>query len=253
MLVTTEAIVLRSRKQGDSSKICALYTKEYGLVDVIAKGAREMKSKFAGALELFSHITAVFYKKQGRELYLLAKAEALGKTKGITDSLERIEAATLISELLLNSLHDEEENPALFDLLRDVLQSISVLPARADNAPLVFSFYLAFAGLNGFALHLPKEIPEGKSAIFDVEKGNVVFTDAAKDTNGNDSFAPLSGEAFSALRYLSAGSDPLSLRLSERARHSLERLFRSYFARHLEGMQTKRSKSAGVFARMEKK
>jgi DNA repair protein RecO (recombination protein O) len=74
MLVTTDAIVLRSRKQGDTSKICALYTKEYGLVDVIAKGAREMKSKFAGSLELFMHVTAVFYKKQGKELYLLSKS-----------------------------------------------------------------------------------------------------------------------------------------------------------------------------------
>src|SRR6187455_499523 len=125
MLVTTDAIVLRSRKQGDTSKICAIYTNEYGLVDVIAKGAREMKSKFAGSLELYMHITAVFYKKQGKELYLLAKAENVSRMSGISNSLAKIESATKIAELLLNTLHDEEKNPTLFSLLSATYEAIS--------------------------------------------------------------------------------------------------------------------------------
>ena len=77
MLVTTEAIVLRSRKQGDTSKIVSLYTRDYGFVDVIAKGAREMKSKFGSALEPFTLSKVTFYKKEGRDLYLLANAEVI--------------------------------------------------------------------------------------------------------------------------------------------------------------------------------
>src|SRR5688572_25835161 len=117
MLATTDAIVLRSRKQGDTSKICALYTKEYGLVDVIAKGAREMKSKFAGSLELYMHITADFYKKQGKALDLLSKAENISRMSSIGNSLAKIESATNVAELLLITLLDEEKNPTLFTLL----------------------------------------------------------------------------------------------------------------------------------------
>ena len=61
MIVKTEAIVLRGRKQGDTSKLATLYTRDFGKIDVIAKGAREQKSKFGGALEMFARSTVVLY------------------------------------------------------------------------------------------------------------------------------------------------------------------------------------------------
>src|SRR5439155_26532461 len=106
MIVSSEAIVLRARKQGETSKIVTLYTLAYGKLNVIAKGAREMKSKFGGALEAFSHINAIFYKKENVEpgLYLLSKAETIESNAGILNSLSKIEAATGIVELMLRSM-----------------------------------------------------------------------------------------------------------------------------------------------------
>ena len=87
MLVTTEAIVLRSRKHGETSKIVTLYSREYGKVDVIAKGARDIKSKFGGALEAFAESRIVFYKKDKPEaaLYLLSKAEPIRSNSKLLD------------------------------------------------------------------------------------------------------------------------------------------------------------------------
>ena len=101
MLAATEAIVLRSRKQGDTSKIVALYTSGYGLVDVIAKGAREMKSKFGSSLEPFTCSKVSFYKKEGRDLYLLSGAETVLPFRNLRSDLDHIEAATKVVELLL--------------------------------------------------------------------------------------------------------------------------------------------------------
>ncbi|MBK6759746.1 MAG: DNA repair protein RecO [Ignavibacteria bacterium] len=53
MIVSSEAIVLHSRRFGDSSRIVTLYSAELGKVTVVAKGARTMKSSFGAALEPF--------------------------------------------------------------------------------------------------------------------------------------------------------------------------------------------------------
>ena len=126
MIVTTEAIVLRSRKQGETSKIVTLYTKSHGKLNVIAKGARETKSKFGGALEMFAKSTAVFYKRDKHDaLSLLSKAETIDSHSGILKSLRRMATATAIIELILNSMHDEEANEELFFVLDTTLTKIA--------------------------------------------------------------------------------------------------------------------------------
>lgn len=251
MLVTTDAIVLRSRKQGDTSKICALYTKEYGLVDVIAKGAREMKSKFAGALELYMHITAVFYKKQGKELYLLAKSENVSRMSGIGNSLAKIESATKIAELLLNTLHDEEKNPTLFTLLSATYEAISAAATDEHARSLLYSFYSAFAKLGGFELHIPADIPHGKFPVFEIEKGCVLMMDSPM-TSESRFYIPISPEVCSILRFYQNAEDPtkVNLKVTENAGFMLERLFAAYFAAHIESAHHTKSKSARVFASM---
>src|ERR1700733_7951160 len=126
MIVTTEAIVLRARKHGETSKIVTLYTLSYGKLNVIAKGARETKSKFGGALEMFARSTVVFYKRDKQDaLSLLSKAETISSHSGILKSLDRIETATAIVELILNSMHDEEANEKLFAMLNSTLDTIA--------------------------------------------------------------------------------------------------------------------------------
>ena len=77
MIESTDAIVLRAIKYGDTSKIVTLYTRRFGKVAVIAKGARSAKSKFGSALEPMSLIQAVFYRKENREVQLLSQADLL--------------------------------------------------------------------------------------------------------------------------------------------------------------------------------
>src|ERR1700712_5405186 len=140
MLVTSPAIVLQVRKHGETSKIVTLYSRVYGRISVIAKGAREMKSKFGGALEAFTHVSAVFYYKKERPgLYLLAKAETIKSNSGILNSLERIGAASELAELLIRTFHDEEENEPLFILLCDTLSGMSA--AKNEEAVLALTLY----------------------------------------------------------------------------------------------------------------
>ena len=58
------AIVLKSENWRETSKILTLFSQRFGKIRVIAKGARDPKSRLAGNLELFSQISIVFYKKE---------------------------------------------------------------------------------------------------------------------------------------------------------------------------------------------
>jgi DNA repair protein RecO len=225
MIVTSEAIVLRSRKHGETSKIVTLYTREFGKLNVIAKGAREIKSKFGGALEMFVRTSAVFYKKEKQDgLYLLSKAEPIESNAGILKSLDRMEPATAIAELLLRAMHDEEGNPEIFELIAATLHAIAITPDDRSAAPLQFRFYFEFARIMGFEMDL------------------------------RQSSESLSAEVTAARKHMQGSTTELasSLRLSERAKIEIAHFFSAYFAEHLSGVTNRSMKSGRVFSSLDR-
>jgi DNA repair protein RecO (recombination protein O) len=215
MIVTTDAIVLRGRKQGDTSKLATLYTRDFGKLDVIAKGAREQKSKFGGALEMFAYSRVVIYKNNKPDtLSLLSNAETIEPNHGILRSLERIETATKIIELILRAMHDEEAHDEIFELLTSTLQAIAQWEDQAARA-VQFRFYLQFATLMGFEVDLG---PSQK----------------------------LSSRSLGLLRSIEHSTAEAS-GISEADYKQLTYFFQTYFADHLPGVSSRSMKSARVF------
>ena len=253
MLVTTESIVLRSRKQGDTSKIVSLYTLDFGLVDVIAKGAREMKSKFGSSLEPFTCAKVSFYKKDGRDLYLLAKAETALPLRNLRADLDYIEAATKVVELLLRSQHHEECHPDLYKLVKETLVTMDSCKESIGVCSVLFTYYLQYIHFAGFKMQLNQESTGASGSwYFDIEKGEVVDIQSSSDMH-SERLQRLTPEVLGSLRHLErAGiTSAASLKLSPQARHTLDQLFRSYFNIHIEGMQQNRSKSGRVFSAIQ--
>ena len=77
MLTKTEAIVIRSMKYGDSSKIVTFYTRQFGKLKGIAKAARRSNNKFGSSLEPLSHVMLVVYKKDHRDLHLISQCDSI--------------------------------------------------------------------------------------------------------------------------------------------------------------------------------
>ena len=67
-LFTTHAIVTHSFNYGESDKIVTFFTKDFGKVKGIAKGARRSKKRFQNALDLFSHLRLIFFDREGMGL-----------------------------------------------------------------------------------------------------------------------------------------------------------------------------------------
>ena len=143
MIVKTDAIVLRSRKYRETSKILNLYTREFGKLSVIAKGARGPKSKFGATLQPMSHVCAVLYKYDQRELHLLSQCDGVTRFPNLSEDLDKFAAGMSIMELLEFVAHDEERNDQLFDLALGSLRAINDAPKNARTIQYYFELHLS--------------------------------------------------------------------------------------------------------------
>ena len=76
-LLTTEALVLRGYKLGETSKIVVLLTRERGKLRAVARGARGSRPRYQSALEPLSEVRVTLYGRQGADLLRLGQAELL--------------------------------------------------------------------------------------------------------------------------------------------------------------------------------
>ncbi len=99
--VTTEALVLRGYKLGETSKIVVLLTRERGKLRAVARGARGARPRYQSALEPLSEVRVTLYGRQGTELYRLGQAELLHSAfRASTRSLESAMTLSSACELL---------------------------------------------------------------------------------------------------------------------------------------------------------
>ena len=148
-LVRCEGIVVKTHALGDTSLIVVTYTREHGLLKLVAKAARRSPSRFGYALEPLSRSQFVVYHKADRDLHLLSHAEVLEPTGSRITDLTRLAHAQAALELIDRLVWGEEPRPELFDLLASVLPGVATAPVVALPA-VTLAFQLQVASLLGY-------------------------------------------------------------------------------------------------------
>jgi DNA repair protein RecO (recombination protein O) len=196
----THAVVLRTRKVRESSKIVVFFTKECGRISAIAKGSLRPKSKFGSSLELFTRSSIIFYRKENRELHTLSHSETLEAFKGIKDDIFRLACASVAAEMVERLMPVEEPNEPLYGLLVAVLREIN-LAERPQLEVILSSYELKTLCLVGYGPELSGCVRCGKpveeDAWFGLLSGGVLCPDCRnKDLNA----VSISSEALALLR-----------------------------------------------------
>lgn len=186
MITKTDAIVLKSMKFRDTSKIVTLYTRRFGKIKGVAKGARETKSKFGGTLEPLSLVSLVLYKKENRDLQLISQCDIISHFKRLHTEIERMYIGLSMVELINQLTHEEEGNDQLFLLLRETLEALE--NAEKNYANLLYAFELRLATIFGYAPSFDKCIQcnriiewnaSQQTIVFDLGKGGFVCRECA--------------------------------------------------------------------------
>ena len=116
---SVEGIVLSETNYSESSKILNVFTREYGLIGILSKGCRNMKSKLRGvSRKLIYGRFHIYYKSEG--LSTLTAVDVLDSFSRLLTDLEKVSYASFLLELT-NQVVRENDDSNIFDLLKDTL------------------------------------------------------------------------------------------------------------------------------------
>jgi DNA repair protein RecO (recombination protein O) len=147
---STAAILLRKRKLTDTSLIVSWCTDSLGCIQTVAKGARRVKTPFAGKLDLFfeTEISVVLSRKS--TLHTLTEVVVKNPFVGIRSNYLRTQTAAYFVELIEICTERDHHEPELFELLR---RAFGYLDANDPNLRAVSHFEAELARITGV---LPK-------------------------------------------------------------------------------------------------
>ena len=160
-LFSTEALVLRGHKLGETSRIVVLLTRERGKLRAVARGARGRRSRYRSALEPLSEVKVSLYGRQGAELLRLGEAELLHSAFRASES--SLDAALFLSgcaELLDAFCSEGEAEDKVYRLALAVVRA-----AEAGANPELLGRYLEAWLLRLHGLYPPLDRCAGCGAL----------------------------------------------------------------------------------------
>jgi DNA repair protein RecO (recombination protein O) len=130
-------LVVRTHDWSETSRICTIYTREFGKVRALAKGGRRLKSSFEVGLDLLSVCSIVLLRKSSGGLDLLTEARVEERFAGLRTNLAALYAGYYIAELLGDGTQDYDPHPMLFE---HSLETLRQLAAGGNVLPLVSAY-----------------------------------------------------------------------------------------------------------------
>jgi DNA repair protein RecO (recombination protein O) len=122
-LEKSEALVLRSVAWSETSLVVTLWTRDFGKISAIAKGARRLKSPFESALDLLSFSSVVFLAKSGDSLDVLTEAKLQRRFRSAQRGLLPLYCGYYVAELTHAMTENHQPVPGLMDgLLRTLVE-----------------------------------------------------------------------------------------------------------------------------------
>jgi DNA repair protein RecO (recombination protein O) len=233
----TIGIVTRVIDFSESSCVVTLFTRDFGKITGLAKGARRPKSSFESAIDLLALVRIVFLRKSGDVLDLLTEAKLERRFRASSQSLARLYAGYYVAELLNDFTDEDDPHPEWFDVAEQTLRG---LDGTADIATAILRFEIA--GLQWLG-HRPAldacvtcgdEVPDVTRVPFGVIAGGVL---CANCRGGQRTVIGVSSAARKALQQ--EFDDPDTERVLEKSlRGELRGLMNQYIT-HLLGHRPK--------------
>jgi len=172
-----QALVLRTVEFSETSLVATVFTREFGKVRGLAKGARRLKGPFDNALDLLAACRIVFLRKSSGGLDLFTEARLERRFRPAGRSLRSLYAAYYVGELLELLTDDYDPHPELFD---GALGALAALAAGEPVPQQLLRFELTALGWLG---HLPsleqcvecgRTVEMGGRVAFSLQAGGVL-------------------------------------------------------------------------------
>lgn len=149
MIEKIEGFILNEKPYGETSKIINIITKEKGIVGIMCKGAKTMKSPLRSCTNLFSYgVFHIYYKED--KLSLLKSVDIINPLKNIQSDLTKISYVTYLSELTSQVAKQVNTNVIYDDFINVILK----IEENHDPVILTNILELKYLPLLGVGLNL---------------------------------------------------------------------------------------------------
>lgn len=192
-LYRTEAIVMGGWDLGEADRIISFYTRRKGSIRAVAAGARRMRSKFGGRLQLFTHGLLIYFAKENRNLVHINEFEPLHPFQSLRSDLDRLSHGCYLVELASHLVWEGEVSEEIFSLL---LRSLLRLEAGAEPFHVEKGFESALLRITGYLPELGKCLKcnrcpgeDGVVYLFP-EEGGILCPDCRTSLSSSFSLSP---------------------------------------------------------------
>jgi DNA repair protein RecO (recombination protein O) len=124
----TDALVIRLADFSESSRVVTLFTRDFGKVSALAKGAKRLKSAFEAALDLLAECRVVFLRKSSSGLDILTEAQLLTRFRPAGRDLKALYSGYYVAELLDGLTEPYDPHPPLYDAALAALRRFAAEP-----------------------------------------------------------------------------------------------------------------------------
>lgn len=178
--VITPAVVLKTWRYSETSKVVRLATRDLGVQSAIAKGALRPRSRFGAGLELLSEGVAHLYHRESRDLQVLGAFDLVGLRRGLAREVSRFAGATALAEIVLR-MAPAAPLPGAYDALTAGLDAL-VGSATTDVDAAALRAAWVLLGALGFEPSVarcardgtPLELEPGGDVAFSIGEGGVL-------------------------------------------------------------------------------
>lgn len=162
------AFIMHRRAYRNTSWLLDVFTREYGLIALVAKGARRAGHAWRYLLEPFNSLLLGF---SGRSDLMTLIAAERGDFRP-RFSGNTIYAGMYINELLLRMLHHNDPHETLFSAYLQALQELALPDGNIE--PALRRFEISLLREVGYGLQLDHLIEAEKTYCYDIENGPLV-------------------------------------------------------------------------------
>jgi len=122
---STDAIILNTIDYLESDKIICALSRDRGVINAIAKGAKRSKRRFPGTLEPFSEVSLLVFSRPGMDLLRIESADLIRANLDIRTDIDLFAHASVLVENVINHLGPLDPSPETYICLSWALETMN--------------------------------------------------------------------------------------------------------------------------------
>jgi DNA repair protein RecO (recombination protein O) len=131
----TQGIILQRYPRGEKDYSVMIFSPEYGKIRAYAKGARRLKSKFTGHLDLLNIDDFELY--NGPHSTLITECNVINSFPTFREKLNKFYIATESAKMTSRCITENEDHQQIYNLLIDTLHAFNIF----NNEDIVFEAF----------------------------------------------------------------------------------------------------------------